>query len=164
MDYNRFKLKTGVTGADVTKCLHEKFPGFTKIQQSMISNPSKYGVRLITEAEQELIRVFDAKEEEKEQRPKRTKISVRVDPELYTNFKEQISVSGYKTVQEAFETMIKEPKQERSDFKAGYDEGYKSGRAELKNCINELCLKCGKYEIDFLGACDGCKWYGLKYE
>lgn len=29
-------------------------------------------------------------------------------------------------------------------------------REELKN---ELCLHCGKYKNEHLGACNGCKWY-----
>ena len=34
----------------------------------------------------------------------------------------------------------------------------------LQRCINELCLYCGKYELEHEGACDGCKWYEKKYE
>ena len=30
--------------------------------------------------------------------------------------------------------------------------------AELKDCVNELCLQCGKYHDEHLGACDGCRW------
>ena len=29
---------------------------------------------------------------------------------------------------------------------------------ELKDCRNELCLKCGKYRDAHLGACNGCRW------
>ena len=30
---------------------------------------------------------------------------------------------------------------------------------ELFNDLrNELCLHCGKYTLQHLGACDGCKW------
>lgn len=28
--------------------------------------------------------------------------------------------------------------------------------------INELCLKCGRYQEEHNGACDGCKWLGFK--
>ncbi|MBR3334328.1 MAG: hypothetical protein IKG23_08580 [Clostridia bacterium] len=28
----------------------------------------------------------------------------------------------------------------------------------LKDCVNELCLKCGKYHEEHRGACDGCRW------
>ena len=29
---------------------------------------------------------------------------------------------------------------------------------ELKNCRNELCLKCGNYHESYAGACDGCRY------
>ena len=35
-------------------------------------------------------------------------------------------------------------------------------RAELKDCVNELCLKCGNYHESYLGACDGCRWKEVK--
>ena len=28
----------------------------------------------------------------------------------------------------------------------------------LKDCRNELCLKCGDYKMRHKGACDGCRW------
>ena len=31
-------------------------------------------------------------------------------------------------------------------------------RAELKDCVNELCLKCGSYKEEHNGACNGCRW------
>ena len=35
-------------------------------------------------------------------------------------------------------------------------------RAELRDCVNELCLKCGNYHESYLGACDGCRWKTVK--
>jgi len=32
----------------------------------------------------------------------------------------------------------------------------------LLDCIDELCLKCGKYETEYEGSCDGCKWHKIK--
>lgn len=29
---------------------------------------------------------------------------------------------------------------------------------ELKNCRDELCLKCGRYRESYLGACDDCRY------
>lgn len=34
---------------------------------------------------------------------------------------------------------------------------------ELKECANELCLKCGSYREEHLGACDGCRWRNARY-
>lgn len=29
---------------------------------------------------------------------------------------------------------------------------------ELRNCRNELCMKCGKYHESYKGACDDCRY------
>ena len=29
---------------------------------------------------------------------------------------------------------------------------------ELRDCRNELCLRCGEYKTKHLGSCDGCRW------
>ena len=31
-------------------------------------------------------------------------------------------------------------------------------KAELHDCVNELCMLCGQYCQEHLGACDGCRW------
>lgn len=31
-------------------------------------------------------------------------------------------------------------------------------KAELKDCRNELCLRCGQYLVAHNGACNGCRW------
>lgn len=35
-------------------------------------------------------------------------------------------------------------------------------RTELRDAINELCLECGKYELEHEGACEGCRWKQTK--
>jgi len=30
--------------------------------------------------------------------------------------------------------------------------------SDLRDCRNELCLRCGDYKQRHLGACDGCRW------
>ena len=34
--------------------------------------------------------------------------------------------------------------------------------SDLNDCVNELCLKCGNYREQHLGACDGCWWKAVK--
>ena len=31
-------------------------------------------------------------------------------------------------------------------------------KRDLKDCRNELCLKCGDYKMKHRGACNGCRW------
>ena len=67
---------------------------------------------------------------------------------------------------------------------AGWPEGKKDGRtyctsstfrelvitagdvagveSDLRDCVNELCLKCGNYHEAYVGACDGCRWKAVK--
>lgn len=35
-------------------------------------------------------------------------------------------------------------------------------RAVRKDAVNELCLKCGEYQTENLGSCDGCRWKDLR--
>ena len=31
-------------------------------------------------------------------------------------------------------------------------------RTDLKDCRNELCLRCGQHKTKHLGSCEGCRW------
>ena len=33
---------------------------------------------------------------------------------------------------------------------------------DLKDCVNELCLQCGRYKEAHKGACDECRWLNVK--
>lgn len=68
---------------------------------------------------------------------------------------------------------------------AGWPEGKKDGRkfctstafrelvitasdvafmeSELRDCVNELCLKCGQYRREHDGACNGCRWKEVRH-
>lgn len=35
---------------------------------------------------------------------------------------------------------------------------YEKAVRDLKDCRNELCLRCGDYKMAHRGACDGCRW------
>ena len=36
--------------------------------------------------------------------------------------------------------------------------------SDLHDCVNELCLRCGQYQTEHLGSCDGCRWKRVKEE
>lgn len=68
---------------------------------------------------------------------------------------------------------------------AGWPEGEKDGRkfntgatfrelvitagdaagveSDLRDCVNELCYKCGQYREEHLGACNGCRWKDVRH-
>ena len=39
---------------------------------------------------------------------------------------------------------------------------YDITRSDMKDCVNELCLKCGQYKRAHEGACDDCRWLKVK--
>ena len=41
---------------------------------------------------------------------------------------------------------------------ANADPEAEQAKTEFKDCVNELCLKCGNYREEHNGACDGCRW------
>lgn len=34
--------------------------------------------------------------------------------------------------------------------------------SDMRDCVNELCLKCGRYREEHLGACSDCRWKEVK--
>ena len=36
-------------------------------------------------------------------------------------------------------------------------------KIELKDAVNELCLKCGDYKTEHLGTCDRCRWKEVRH-
>ena len=36
-------------------------------------------------------------------------------------------------------------------------------KRELKTCANELCLRCGNYAQEHIGACNGCRWLSARH-
>lgn len=49
-------------------------------------------------------------------------------------------------------------KQELTMLKMLADAKIERLERELRDCRNELCLRCGDYKQRHLGACDGCRW------
>ena len=31
-------------------------------------------------------------------------------------------------------------------------------KRNLRDCRNELCIRCGEYRMQHQGTCDGCRW------
>lgn len=47
------------------------------------------------------------------------------------------------------------------NYKEAYEEMrdlFEATKRNLKDCRNELCLRCGQYKTAHLGSCDGCRW------
>lgn len=60
---------------------------------------------------------------------------------------------GYK-----FQRTVNDPEETIQRLKAVITEREK----ELKNCVNELCYRCGDYSREHEGACNGCRWRPIR--
>lgn len=58
----------------------------------------------------------------------------------------------------AFNNGFQEGKKEEQVLRALADAKIERLERELRDCRNELCLRCGQYRERHLGACDGCRW------
>lgn len=84
MDYKQFRIEHGISTKDMIRTVSAVCPKYTKMQQSMVDQPEKYGVCLLPSLDKRLIEVFGKSEplEEKEQEPR--KPPNRTKPERFT--------------------------------------------------------------------------------
>lgn len=54
-DYNAYRASKGLSHGDMIAAVKTRFPKYTKVQQSFVSNPDKTGVCLLPEAEYALV-------------------------------------------------------------------------------------------------------------
>ena len=45
----------------------------------------------------------------------------------------------------------------RADLKE-HEPARLEAESNFHDCVNELCLKCGRYHEEHNGSCDGCRW------
>lgn len=109
MDYNKFREKHGIDNNAMIELLMEHYPSYSKIVQSMINHPEKYGVRLLPEAERKLKEHFAPKGEKKPEvkRSKGNIMLVRLDDASYDMAKDKMREKGFQSVQDFLEEIIK---------------------------------------------------------
>lgn len=116
-NYSLYRDSAGISNNDMIKAVHAQFPGFSKIQNSMCSNPEKYGVCLLPEAEKLLIDAFGNAPglqtadtaPAAPSRPKRTKpnrLVCYLTDEIYKSIREMMDEQGFTTVQEFLNVIL----------------------------------------------------------
>lgn len=106
MNYTVYREKQGISRRDMIKIISGHYPGYTKVQQSMIENPAKYGVRLIPQAER-FLREHCEKTKKQPQRTKPHRLVVYLDDETHERIRGIMERCGYATVQAFLETMLR---------------------------------------------------------
>lgn len=124
-DYNLYRSEKGISNNQIIRIVSKEYRGFNKIQCSMISNPEKYGVCLIPEAEKLLIDSFgegsgllstvhgtqlgDTAESVRKKKPVRSKpnrLVVYLNNELNIRVRELMYSLKFDTVQDFLESAL----------------------------------------------------------
>ena len=114
-DYRKYRESVLINNVVMTEALSQAFPGFSKIQASMINSPDKYGLCLSPEAEAFLIDTFGygdglnakKKKNSKVKRNKSNRMAVRLDDPTYDMVKDKMAEMGIKNAQDFLEVAIK---------------------------------------------------------
>ena len=109
MDYNKFRKKHGIDNNAMIAVLREHYPSYSKMVQSIVNHPEKYGVRLLPEAERKLREGFGTapRKNHKVKRAKSNALLVRLDDKAYDMVKDKMREKGFQSAQEFLEDMIK---------------------------------------------------------
>lgn len=111
MDYVEFRRAKGISNTDMVNAIRELYPAYSKIQQTMVCNPARYGVCLLPAAEKILTDIWgDISDTETKKRPdrrsKKNRMMVRLNDVLYSEVLDVMERMGYETTQDFLEAAL----------------------------------------------------------
>lgn len=90
MDYKQFRAQNGLSTKDMIAAVRETCPKYSKIQQSMVDGPDKYGVCLLPALDEMLIERFGSSQKsvvkKQPQRKKANRFQVWLDDDTAKKF------------------------------------------------------------------------------
>lgn len=114
-NYAVYKASKGISNGQVIATVRRDFPGYSKIQNSMVMNPERYGVKLTEDAEAALISAYGdgpgldiscPARRSTGVRKKPNRLVVRLGDELYNRVRDLMTELGYKTTQDFLEDAL----------------------------------------------------------
>lgn len=116
---NLKELREGRTpqeNAEMLLLVKKQYPGFDKSLLSKCSNSEKYGIELVSEAMEILLKRFGKEEPPEKPQKKRTssghrfscRISARLPDADYQALQRQLKADGYKTMQACIVEMVRQ--------------------------------------------------------
>ena len=125
-EYIRYRKEKGLSNNQIIRTVAEGYPGYTKIQNTMVNNPQKYGICLLPEAEKLLvdkfgegegIKLHGAKRSES-RRKKSNRLVVRLNDEMYNRVRDLMLRLRYTSVQafleDALTAMVEQEMEEQT--------------------------------------------------
>ena len=113
-NYIRYREEKGLSNNQIIRTIAEGYPGYTKIQNTMVNNPQKYGICLLPEAEKLLVDKFGEGEgiklrgvkRSESRRKKSNRLVVRLNDEMYNRVRDLMFRLRYTSVQEFLEDAL----------------------------------------------------------
>ena len=113
-DYVRYREEKGLSNNQIIRTVAEGYPGYTKIQNTMVNNPQKYGICLLPEAEKLLVDKFGEGEgikingikRSESRRKKSNRLVVRLNDEMYNRVRDLMFRLRYTSVQAFLEDAL----------------------------------------------------------
>ena len=125
-DYIRYREGKGLSNNQIIRTIAEGYPGYTKIQNTMVNNPQKYGICLLPEAEKLLVDKFGEGEgiklrgvkRSESRRKKSNRLVVRLNDEMYNRVRDLMFRLKYTSVQafleDALTAMVEQEMEEQT--------------------------------------------------
>ena len=125
-DYIRYREEKGLSNNQIIRTIAEGYPGYTKIQNTMVNNPQKYGICLLPEAEKLLVDKFGEGEgiklrgvkRSESRRKKSNRLVVRLNDEMYNRVRDLMFRLRYISVQafleDALTAMVEQEMEEQT--------------------------------------------------
>ena len=125
-DYIRYREEKGLSNNQIIRTIAEGYPGYTKIQNTMVNNPQKYGICLLPEAEKLLVDKFGEGEgiklrgvkRSESRRKKSNRLVVRLNDEMYNRVRDLMCRLRYTSVQafleDALTAMVEQEMEEQT--------------------------------------------------
>ena len=125
-DYVRYREEKGLSNNQIIRTIAERYPGYTKIQNTMVNNPQKYGICLLPEAEKLLVDKFgegkgiqlNGVKRSESQRKKSNRLVVRLNDEMYNRVRDLMLRLRYTSVQafleDALTAMVEQEMEEQT--------------------------------------------------
>lgn len=114
-DYGLYMHGADVSRKQVITILNNKFPKFSKASMTMVCNPKDYGMKLVPDAERELIANFgwhaglsERKRYSEAGRKRHNKLTLRLDDALFAQLQEVYRRTSFASMQDLLEAAIVE--------------------------------------------------------
>ena len=123
-NYTLYRDAAGISNPEMTRFLHQYYPGYNRVTSTFVNNPERSGLCLLPEAEAKLVEKFGKgpglgtlkyaepekapKKKRSDKRRKKNRITFRMSDEEFDQVIALADAYGTETMQELFERLLRD--------------------------------------------------------